>query len=78
MKKKLSEREVEEQFNDMLDDIYGDIKICGYSYNSSRALKELDPIAYREGFNNWIDSEESIFEDSNGDYWEGEDDEDDN
>ena len=40
----LDEDEVIEQ----LDEIYGEVDICGMKYSSGRALKELDPIAFRE------------------------------
>lgn len=37
----------EEQFDEFLDDCYGDVEVCGFTYNASYALKELDPTAYR-------------------------------
>lgn len=40
----LDEDEVIEQ----LDEIYGEVSICGMTYSSGQALKELDPIAFRE------------------------------
>jgi hypothetical protein len=40
----LDEDEVIEQ----LDEIYGEVDICGMRYSSGQALKELDPIAFRE------------------------------
>lgn len=39
----------ESEYDEFLDDAYGDVEICGMSYNSSCALKKLDPIAYRCG-----------------------------
>jgi hypothetical protein len=39
----------EDTYMDMLDDIYGDVEICGMTYNAGYALKELDPIAFRCG-----------------------------
>lgn len=36
----------DEEFIDILDDIYGDVKICGMSYSSGRALLKLDQIAF--------------------------------
>ena len=41
------------QYDDMLDDVYGDIEICGYSYSASVALKRIDPIAYDVGFSDY-------------------------
>lgn len=40
-------------YDDMLDEVYGDIEICGYSYCASIALYRVDPIAYRVGRSDW-------------------------
>lgn len=45
-----------EAYNDMLDDVYGPLCIGGLEYDNSEAFKTLDPIAYRVGFNNYMDS----------------------
>ena len=37
----------DDEYEQMLDDVYGDVEICGMNYSSSRALKILDPVAYR-------------------------------
>ena len=39
----------DDDYDEMLDDVYGDVEICGMNYSSSRALKLLDPVAYRCG-----------------------------
>ena len=59
----ISEREAYERYDDMLDECNEDPKICGMSYCSSRALKEVDPIAYRCGFSDYTASleEDNIF-----------------
>lgn len=36
----------DDEYDQMLDEVYGDVEICGYTYSSSRALKLLDEIAY--------------------------------
>lgn len=46
----------EDDYDEMLDDCHGDIDICGYSYSASRVLQEVDPIAYRCGYNDYVDS----------------------
>lgn len=51
------EEEAFEAFDSMLDECYPEVEVCGYSFQASRALKELDPIAYRCEFVNWLDSE---------------------
>jgi hypothetical protein len=55
----------EEDYNDYLDDCFGTVKIAGLEYLTSRALKELDPIAYDCGFSDWEDSrgaEDTMYE----------------
>lgn len=49
--------EVEDIFQEFLDDLYGFPDIAGYSFGTGRILREIDPIAFREEFNNWLDSE---------------------
>lgn len=50
------EYDLEKMYDEMLDDVYGVGKIAGLSYETSRVLKEADPIAYREGFLNYTNS----------------------
>ncbi len=45
----INERAMESQYDDMLDDCYPVCKIANYSYCTSRALKEVDPVAYNCG-----------------------------
>ena len=58
------EHELEDRFEQMLDEVFGTVNIAGYDYDTSSALKEIDPTAYRCDFAYWLDSElgESIFE----------------
>lgn len=42
-----------EAYDDMLDEIHGE----PMGYPASRILREVDPIAYRVGFHDWLDSE---------------------
>lgn len=37
----------EEEFEDMLNDCYEPVKICGMEYEQGTALKKLDPVAFR-------------------------------
>jgi uncharacterized protein YjaG (DUF416 family) len=39
----------DEAYRDLLDEIYGDVTICGMKFSSGRALQELDPIAFNCG-----------------------------
>lgn len=48
--------ELEEAYRDFLDECYGEIAICGYTYPASVALAQVDPIAYRCGLTEFEDS----------------------
>jgi hypothetical protein len=45
-----------EEYDDFLDEVSGDVQIGILSYSASQVLKEVDPIAYRCGFSDWLDS----------------------
>lgn len=51
-----SESELEDQFKEGLDDCYGVVYVCGYEYAAGNVLREIDPIAFRCGFLDWLDS----------------------
>lgn len=46
----------EELYDDMLDECYEPVKICGYDYMPSVALRRVDETAYRCGYNDYCDS----------------------
>lgn len=52
----ITEDELEDLFNDMLDDIYGMVEIAGFKYDTSRAWKEVDPVAWKLSLNDYADS----------------------
>lgn len=56
--KTITEREAEELYEQMLDECYPEVKIGYLTFSPSRIVKELDPIAYRCGMSDWLDSEE--------------------
>ena len=43
-------------FDRYLDEIYEETDVCGHTFSTSYALKNLDEDAYNEFFNNWADS----------------------
>ncbi len=45
--------ELEYMYEDMLDDCYDTIDICGMQYNAGRALRLIDEIAFRCGCSDW-------------------------
>lgn len=74
----LTEQDLHEMYSDMLD-CEGPVEICGLTLNPSKILKEMDPIAYLTGFNDWLDSEldNLVYEHSDGNYYDEPEDEDD-
>lgn len=44
-------------WDNYLDEIYGEVEICGLEYYASRALSLIDEEAYRCGKNDWLDGE---------------------
>ena len=51
------EKEAEDAFDDMLDGCYEPFRIGYLEYSPSQVLREVDPIAYRCGVNDFVDSE---------------------
>lgn len=39
----------EQEYEDMLNDTYGTVDICGMTFDQGTVLKELDPTAFRCG-----------------------------
>ena len=56
IKEKLSDDDLKEQYDEMLDEVYGEIKIGTLTFSPSRVLRELDPTAYRIGLSEYEDS----------------------
>ena len=54
---KITERELYAMYDDFLNDVYGEVEIMGMKYETSYAIKDLDPVAYKCGFNDWLDSQ---------------------
>jgi len=40
--------ELEDMCEEQLNDCYETVKICGYDYDQGHALRQLDPIAFRQ------------------------------
>lgn len=53
----LGDYELEKSYDEFLDEVYPDCGVAGLSYSTSNVFKEIDPIAYRVYFSNWLDSE---------------------
>ena len=46
----------EDIYDEMLDDCYEAVEICGYKYSPSLALYRVDKVAYDCGYNDYCDS----------------------
>jgi len=46
----------DDEFETILNDLHGTIEVCGMTFDSGRALKELDPTAFNCGNNDYFDS----------------------
>lgn len=49
-------RDLVDQYDEMLDDVYGTVKVAGMVLETSRVLSECDPVAYRCGMHDYLDS----------------------
>ena len=50
----ISAKALEDCYKEMLNDVYGDIAICGLSYEAAEALESVDPTAFRCGFSDYL------------------------
>ena len=53
---RITEYEATERYNEMLNECYPLAEVAGYTYTVSHSLKMVDPIAYRTGLADYIDS----------------------
>ena len=51
-----TEYDLQVMYDDMLDEVYGTVDIGGLTYDTSYALKNVDPIAYETGRHDYADS----------------------
>lgn len=52
-------KEFEDEYDEMLDECYGSINICGIDYDASMVMYRVDKIAYECGMNDYMDSRAS-------------------
>ncbi len=50
--------EAHERYDEYMQEVYGDIEVCGIRMDALDVLKHMDPVAYRTGFNDWMDGED--------------------
>ena len=51
---------IEERFAEMLDELYPETVIAGMTYDTARALREVDPVAYRCALSEYKDDYEEV------------------
>jgi len=51
----MTEYELSQQYDDMLNDVYGPCSIGGHEYETAFVLWQVDPIAYRVGMADYAD-----------------------
>lgn len=52
------ELDMDTLYDEMLDECYRPIEICGLRYYPSDIFEKIDPVAYRCGFSDFVDSQE--------------------
>jgi len=75
VKDDLTELDVDSMYDDMLDECY-DLSEVGGPFShmlASKVLEECDPIAYRCGFTDWLDSLSDQYYEVDGNYYHGPD-----
>jgi hypothetical protein len=50
-----SYRELEQEFEEFINDTHEIVTICGYNYDPAQALKSIDPIAFDQEFLAYLD-----------------------
>jgi hypothetical protein len=70
----INEHEALEQYDEMLDECYEEVRLGGLTFSPSRVLKKMDPVAYRCWFNDWMDSQDLTTDESEADEEESQDD----
>ena len=60
----LFEADTEEMYEESLNETFGMADVCGHEYPAGQVLREVDPIMFRCGLADWVDSElgESLVE----------------
>lgn len=51
--------DIDSRYDEMLDEVHDTVRIGCCTFDPSRILSELDPIAYRCGLSDFVDAEES-------------------
>jgi len=55
-----TERELLERFNEQFNEVFPLVQFGSLHYEPANVLESVDPIAYRQEFLNWLDSEDFV------------------
>ena len=53
---KMTESDLQESFEQSLDDMYPEVTICGITFSASRVLREMDPIGFQVSMIDYADN----------------------
>ena len=53
---KMTESDLQESFEESLDDMYPEVTICGITFSASRVLREMDPIGFQVSMSDYADN----------------------
>lgn len=53
---RIEDFEVDGLYAEMLDEVYPVVNVAGMEYSTSDVLRHVDPIAFRCGMLDWVDS----------------------
>ena len=57
MSPQLTDSELHDMYDNMIDECSEPVRIGSLTYTPSDVLRTVDPVAYRCGFNDWLDSQ---------------------
>lgn len=60
VKEELTPVDTEEYYAAALDEMYPVVEIGGLTFDPSRIVKELDPVAFRCGMNDYLDGDDTL------------------
>jgi hypothetical protein len=52
----LTEYEALEAYRELIDETEPMVEVCGSTFMPSRVLEDMDPVAFREGFSDYVDA----------------------
>lgn len=64
----VDESDIQDKCDDEMNEVYGELKIGELTYDIGHTLREVDPTAYREFFNGYIDQRLWTNDEGEGDF----------